>query len=195
MRGSARNGAAAPSIDPSAQLVLCAGAPDTPELAAEIARLVQHVQATRGGVVVIEAAERSGSLITANFALEQGREIFAVPGSPLDPRARGANRLIRDGATLTESAADVLAALAPILGRAFEEAPSTVLGNGSGELRVDDEAHLRSQIEQKLGPAPVETDELVRQSGASPAAILTILLELELAGRVVRHPGGKVSLG
>ena len=71
------------------------------------------------GVVVVEAAERSGSLITANYALEQGREIFAVPGSPLDPRARGANRLIREGATLTESAEDVLAQLRPILGRNF----------------------------------------------------------------------------
>ncbi len=73
------------------------------------------------GVVVVEAAERSGSLITANYALEQGREIFAVPGSPLDPRAKGTNRLIREGATLTESAEDVLAVLRPILGRDFRE--------------------------------------------------------------------------
>src|SRR6202012_4851472 len=73
------------------------------------------------GVVVVEAAERSGSLITAQYALEQGREIFAVPGSPLDPRAKGANRLIREGATLTESAEDVLAVLAPMLGGDFRE--------------------------------------------------------------------------
>src|SRR5882757_3525508 len=73
------------------------------------------------GVVVVEAAERSGSLITANYALEQGREVFAVPGSPLDPRAKGANRLIREGATLTECADDVIAVLRPILGQAFRE--------------------------------------------------------------------------
>src|SRR4029078_6940078 len=75
------------------------------------------------GVVVIEAAERSGSLITANYALEQGREIFAVPGSPLDPRAKGANRLIKDGAALTEGAEDVLAALPPFLGRGCQHTP------------------------------------------------------------------------
>lgn len=148
------------------------------------------------GVVIVEAAEGSGSLITANYALEQGREIFAVPGSPLDPRARGTNRLIREGATLTESADDILAVLRPILGHAFRE-PHERQSTDSGTddtARIEAEAdEIRARIEELLGPAPVEVDELVRQSGATPAAVLTVLLELELAGRLTRHPGNRVS--
>jgi DNA processing protein len=145
------------------------------------------------GVVVIEAAERSGSLITANYALEQGREVFAVPGSPLDPRAKGANRLIRDGATLTESANDVLNVLRPILGQAFHEPPDHELapppaGQPADEREVD---RVRSLVEEKLGPAPVEVDELIRQCATPAAAVLTVLLELELAGRAQRHPGNR----
>lgn len=146
------------------------------------------------GVVVIEAAERSGSLITANFALEQGREVFAVPGSPLDPRARGANRLIRDGATLTQSADDVLSVLHPMLSNAFQEpessAPSAPTQSGDAEHEAD---RVRTLVEEKLSAAPVEIDELVRQCSAPAGAILTVLLELELAGRAQRHPGNRVS--
>ena len=147
------------------------------------------------GVVVIEAAERSGSLITANYALEQGREVFAVPGSPLDPRAKGGNRLIREGATLTEGAEDVLAVLKPILGHAFREPSGDETRPRSIESAVvEGEAdRVRRLVEEKLGPAPVEVDELIRQCGAPPAAVLTVLLELELAGRVQRHPGNRVS--
>jgi DNA processing protein len=147
------------------------------------------------GVVVIEAAEGSGSLITANYALEQGREVFAVPGSPLDPRARGANRLIRDGATLTESAQDVISTLAPILGRAFQEpapaAPETLPADPH-DLEADAD-RVRMLVEERLGPAPVDVDELIRQCGAPAPAVLTALLELELAGRIERHPGNRVS--
>jgi len=147
------------------------------------------------GVVVIEAAERSGSLITANYALEQGREVFAVPGSPLDPRARGANRLIRDGATLTENAEDVLSALRPLLRQAFREAPeheveAPAIGLGASENEVD---KVRALVAEKLGPAPVEVDELIRQCGASAAAVLMVILELELAGQVQRQPGNRIS--
>jgi DNA processing protein len=147
------------------------------------------------GVVVIEAAERSGSLITANYALEQGREVFAVPGSPLDPRARGANRLIREGATLTEGVEDVLAVLRPILGLSFRE-PA---GQGSlpplpDPLSDDSEVdRVRGLVEEKLGPSPVEADELIRQCGVPAALVLTVLLELELAGRVQRHAGNRIS--
>ena len=147
------------------------------------------------GVIVVEAAERSGSLITANYALEQGREVFAVPGSPLDPRAKGGNRLIREGATLTETADDVLAVLRPILGTAFGEpegrATSSVpVDAGLAEQEAD---RVRALVEEKLSPAPVEVDELIRQCGAPAAAVLTVLLELELAGRIQRQPGNRVS--
>lgn len=144
------------------------------------------------GVVVVEAAEKSGSLITAHYALEQGREIFAVPGSPLDPRAKGANRLIKDGATLIESAEDILSALSPMLGAGFEEpdAPTPSPPTDAMEAEAD---RIRGRIEEALGPAPVEIDELIRQSGAPPAAVLTVILELELAGRCARHPGNRVS--
>src|ERR1051326_9015927 len=146
------------------------------------------------GIVVIEAAERSGSLITANYALEQGREVFAVPGSPLDPRAKGANRLIREGAALTESADDVLAALRPILGGSFQDPREGELPRPPDTISLEQEAdRFRAVVEEKLGPAPVDIDELVRQCGAPPATALTVILELALAGRVQRHPGNRVS--
>ena len=143
-------------------------------------------------MVVVEAAEKSGSLITAQYAVDQGREVFAVPGSPLDPRARGANRLIREGAALTESAEDILSVLASMLGSGFAEpdAPSPALQAAGLEAEAD---RIRTRVEEALGPAPVSIDELIRQIGAPPAAILTILLELELAGRCARHPGNRVS--
>jgi DNA processing protein len=158
------------------------------------------------GVVVVEAAARSGSLITARFALEQGREVFAVPGSPLDPRARGCNELLRHGATLTESADDVLLQLGPQLHRAEpippptpSPVPSPARGGGAGwgpaapNEPIADEAGVELILE-RLGPTPVAVDELVRQCQMSAATVATLLLELELAGRVERHPGNAVSL-
>ena len=142
------------------------------------------------GVVVVEAAEGSGSLITANFALEQGREVFAVPGSPLDPRAKGTNRLIRDGATLTEAAEDVVNVLASQKW-GFRE-PGAASGPTSPASGTDT-GHLRKVLIELLGPAPTDVDELVRQCRADTSEVLAALLELELAGRVERHPGGKVS--
>jgi DNA processing protein len=143
------------------------------------------------GVVVVEAAEKSGSLITAGCALDQGREVFAVPGSPLDPRAKGANRLIREGATLTESADDILSVLSPMLRGGFREpeTPAPVPGSAALEAEAD---RIRAAVEESLGPAPVEIDELIRQIGAPAAAVLTVILELELAGRCIRQPGNRV---
>ncbi|HLI14253.1 MAG TPA: DNA-processing protein DprA [Alphaproteobacteria bacterium] len=145
------------------------------------------------GVVVIEAAERSGSLITARLALEQGREVFAVPGSPLDPRCRGTNGLIRQGAVLTESAADVLGALGNIkIG--VSRVPPPAAQTSSEKLMESDSSEARRLVLESLGPHPVPVDEIVRQCHVSPAMASMILLELELAGRLERHSGQRVSL-
>ena len=144
------------------------------------------------GIVIVEASEGSGSLITANYALEQGREIFAVPGSPLDPRAKGTNRLIREGATLIENAADVLAGLRPILDRDFAE-PDGRTPSGPFIVSEAEADRVRIFVEEALGPAPIEVDELVRLSKSPVSAVLAVLLELELAGRIARHSGNRVS--
>jgi DNA processing protein len=143
------------------------------------------------GVVVVEAAHRSGSLITARMAAEQGREVFAVPGSPLDPRAAGTNDLIKQGATLVTEAADIINAVAPIMERPLMHPASEP---DSEPFESDPQSHDRDQITGLLGPAPISIDDLVRMSGASPAIVRTVLLELELAGRLERHGGGLVSL-
>jgi DNA processing protein len=165
----------------------------TAPLARHFPRRNRIVSGLSRGVVVVEAAERSGSLITANFALEQGREVFAVPGSPMDPRAKGTNRLIRDGATLTESAEDVLRVLGPILGKRFQEIPESEIALPPEPMSEREEDRVRALVEEKLSPVPVEVDELIRQTGAPASAVLTILLELELAGRIAREAGGRVA--
>jgi DNA processing protein len=144
------------------------------------------------GVVVVEAAARSGSLITARFAGEQGREVFAVPGSPLDPRAEGTNSLLKQGATLVTETADVVAALAPILGRRFADLAEDP-APGEEPLSAPD-ASQRARIVALLGPSPVSLDDVVRAAASTPAVVRTVLLELELAGRLERHGGGMVSL-
>lgn len=181
------------------------------------------------GVVVIEAARKSGSLITARFAAEQGREVFAVPGSPLDPRAEGANDLIRNGATLCTGVEDVVRVLGPMIeapdlfaervageepgrptyrneplwdelidddgaapqaelfGEAFEDsAPEATFLAGS-----DDAA---GRVVAALGPAPLDIDDVARVAGVSARDLHRVLLDLELAGRIERHGGGRVSL-
>jgi DNA processing protein len=141
------------------------------------------------GVIVVEAALRSGSLITARLANEQGREVFAVPGSPLDPRAAGTNGLIRQGATLITEATDVIEAVEPIMGR-----PLTLREDEDEPFVPDPDTAERAHIVGLLGPTPILLDDLIRLSGASAAVVRTVLLELELAGRLERHGGGLVSL-
>ena len=148
------------------------------------------------GVVVVEAARRSGSLITARLAGEQGREVFAVPGSPLDPRCRGTNDLIRQGAVLTESVADVVAALEGVLARPLDEDRKVEEFAASPRPPIDESTldEARATILEGLGPTPVEVDELIRQCKVTASVALTVLLELELAGRLDRHPGNRFSL-
>ena len=160
------------------------------------------------GVVVVEAAPQSGSLITARLALEQGREVMAVPGSPLDPRHQGTNRLLREGAHLVESAADVLAVLGPLAvrpvraGPAPSRPPRIVRGVShpcAGPASPDPEAApacsdaLVERVWAGLGAEPVAIDDLVRECQVSPAVVQDAVLELELAGRIERHPGNRIA--
>jgi len=147
------------------------------------------------GTVVVEASLKSGSLITARMALEQGREVFAVPGSPNDPRAAGCNKLLKDGANLTQNAEDVLDVLRPILSSPLSEPKP--LRFKQKEASTPDDVEIdkaRAEVQEMLSPAPVTVDELVRNCQFSPAAVSLVLLELELAGRLERHPGNRVSL-
>ena len=147
------------------------------------------------GIVVVEAAHRSGSLITARVAAEQGREVFAVPGSPLDPRAAGANDLIKNGAALVTCAADIINVVSPIMDRPIDlpaQEPDDMWRDHAGPIEPD--SGERARIVALLGPSPIGIDDLIRMAGTSPAVLRTILLELELAGRLERHGGGLVSL-
>ena len=143
------------------------------------------------GTVVVEAAPKSGSLITARLAAEAGREVMAVPGSPLDPRAQGCNQLIRQGATLVQNAHDVLEAMRPLQ-------PRLASPNSPYEPEeprwMDGDAGALGLVEELLGPSPVPVDEIIRLSGAPSGAVQMVLLELDLAGRLDRHAGGKVSI-
>lgn len=150
------------------------------------------------GVIVVEAAKRSGSLITARLAGENGRGVFAVPGSPLDPRAEGANHLIRQGATLVTSTQDVLEALEPMDGREprlpFDMNEPQDAAYESGAAPLDATPDLRQSIVDALGPSPCEIDDIIRFTGASAGEVQLVLLELSLAGKLERHGGNRVSI-
>lgn len=144
-------------------------------------------------LVVVEAAQRSGSLISARLAGELGRLVLAVPGSPLDPRAAGTNSLIRDGAVLVTSAGDILQEVAPLIDRPlpredlFSEPPDFAAAPPPDDSE-------RRRILEALGPVPTHPDDIIRHTGLHPAQIFMVLLELDLAGRLERHSGGAVSL-
>lgn len=146
------------------------------------------------GLIVAEASLRSGSLITAHYALDYGREVFAVPGSPLDPRSKGGNELLKNGATLIESATDVTQNLCAdsLLkedGAGADFAPAAPAPLPEAELDA-----VRATLHEKLGAEPVLLDELLAQCETTPHILHRLLLELELAGRLSRHDGGRVSL-
>jgi DNA processing protein len=168
--------------------------PGTEPLARHFPRRNRIISGLSEGVVVVEAALRSGSLITARLAGEQGREVFAVPGSPLDTRCHGSNNLIRQGAALTESAEDVVRALG---GRRIAAAPAAALAEPDlAPLTPPAEADsdkARALLIERLSPSPTAVDELVRQTELPPALVASALLELELAGRIERHPGNRVA--
>jgi len=161
------------------------------------------------GVVVVEAALRSGSLITARRAAEQGRDVFAVPGSPADPRARGCNALLKDGAILVETAEDILSGLRRLPSYALrdlaiepaegdeppfpDEGPGDVAMAVAGQAEGRPEDDLRTRLLDLLGVAPVSVDLLVRELSAPSAELAMLVLELEMAGRLRRHPGNMVS--
>ena len=150
------------------------------------------------GVLVVEAALRSGSLITARLAAEQGREVFAVPGSPLDPRAGGTNKLLQDGAQMVLRGSDILNVLETFSNPTFIHAQNDFIESGDRDLTnhqsTDFSADMRNRIVDLLSIVPVEVDELIRQSDQPAAAVQMVLIELELAGRLIRHARQLVSL-
>ena len=148
------------------------------------------------GLVVVEAALRSGSLISARLAGEMGRAVFAVPGSPLDPRAGGSNRLLKNGASVVTEADDIIDQIAPMTGGQRDLF--------AGQASLDEQEDLmpapppgdddRSRVIQALGPSPVHVDEVIRHTGLKPAQVQLVLIELDLAGRLERHAGNQVSI-
>lgn len=149
------------------------------------------------GVLIVEAAERSGSLITARLAGDFGRLVFAVPGSPLDSRCHGTNRLIKDGATLVTEAADILDALSPMMEPRLDL--QHVVREGTGDQPISQTGDRagdkeRAILAEALGPSPVETDDIIRHTGLPAATVYLLLLELDIAGKLNRHSGGRISM-
>lgn len=187
--------------------------PGTEPTSRHFPRRNRLISGLASGVVLIEAAARSGSLITARYALEQGREAMACPGAPEDPRSGGCNQLIRDGAALIRNAEDVLEALAaprtlgltePGQGYLFEDEPQEVptdVPADSFDFHALDELDeggpsgqgLADLVVELAGPTAIDIDAIARECQATPTELSLVLLELELAGRIAIHPGGRIS--
>ena len=178
-------------------LILAEQRPGVEPQARHFPRRNRIIAGLAAGTLVVEGAPKSGSLITARVAAEAGREVMAVPGSPLDPRAQGCNLLIREGATLVQSAADVIEALS-----AFAQGAGTGLGlrfraaevaTWTEPLALDAGEPERAAVARLLSPTPVAIDEIVRLSGLAAAVVATVLLDMELMGQLARHAGGRVA--
>jgi DNA processing protein len=165
-------------------LLLSECALGVPPIARAFPRRNRIVSGLSAGVIVIEAAAKSGSLITAQRAAEQGREVFVVPGSPMDPRHAGSNSLIRDGAILVRDANDIVS----VVGRSRSMSQPI-----EKSLEIHDDA-LTATVVSALGPVPTAVDELVRRCQVSAASVAEVLFSLELEGRLERHRGNRVSL-
>jgi DNA processing protein len=171
-------------------LLIAEQPPGTEPLARHFPSRNRIIAGLAAGTLVVEAAPKSGSLITARLAGEAGREVMAIPGSPLDARAHGCNQLIRDGAVLVQTPEDVIELLSGFAGN-----PRSTFREFASANRFDiGEATEPAELRDLLTTAPVAVDELIRQSGESAAAVQLALLEMELGGRLVRHAGGRVSL-
>jgi DNA processing protein len=175
-------------------LIIAEQPPGTEPQARHFPRRNRIIAGLSAGTIVVEGAAKSGSLITARIAAELGREVMAVPGSPLDPRAGGCNQLIRDGATLVRDAGDVLEALTSLSGdpRLPFSAASGVTEPPPPALTTPETA--RTTLLALLSPTPVPMDDLVRQSALPAAQVASVLLDLELEGALVRHAGARVAL-
>lgn len=176
-------------------LLIAEQPPGTEPLARHFPTRNRIIAGLAAGTLVVEAAPKSGSLITARLAGEMGREVMAIPGSPLDARSHGCNQLIRDGAVLVQSPQDVIelltgfdGAFRPVFPAPVPDTPPELAATPEHEAGQD-----AAGIADLLTSAPVAVDELIRQSGTSAASVQLALLELEIAGRLVRHAGGKVS--
>lgn len=171
-------------------LLIAEQPPGTEPLARHFPSRNRIIAGLAAGTLVVEAAPKSGSLITARLAAEFGREVMAIPGSPLDSRSHGCNQLIRDGAVLVQSPEDVIELLS-----GFDGAPRSTFREGQPAYAANDDLNDEpADIAGLLTTAPVVVDELIRQSGTSASAVQLALLELEIAGRLTRHAGGRVSL-
>jgi DNA processing protein len=172
-------------------LLLAEQPPGTEPLARHFPSRNRIIAGLAAGTLVVEAAPKSGSLITARLAGEAGREVMAIPGSPLEPRSHGCNQLIRDGAVLVQRPEDVIELLA-----GFDGAPQSRFREPAPgwDPTEAERAETPADVAALLTTAPIAIDELIRQAGESAAAVQLALLELELAGRLVRHAGGRVSL-
>lgn len=171
-------------------LLIAEQPPATEPLARHFPARNRIIAGLAAGTLVVEAAPKSGSLITARLAGEMGREVMAIPGSPLDSRSHGCNQLIRDGAILVQSPDDVLELLS-----GFDGAPRSTFREFEKSGFTYEEAEAEpAEISDLLTTAPVSVDELIRQSGASVSAVQLALLEIEITGRLMRHAGGRVSI-